>query len=429
MKLKAAYFIQEVIDFCDESLHTNLKEVDEVKPFQSIKELIKQKFSGYHLNNIEERELTPTPIQSVIFNFFSRGIPTRCTFKCEEYLLNKFSGYRDNSVASAIREQIFGNQGEEVYLKNYKLLKLLELPILIGQIHKTLALICIICPKETINVFTDLVDEDLANHAVDEFNEVLQAFINLITTPYNKRINLTEQVNADYKLLKSDYNLIDGIDNKFSNNNKVHYKDYGEQTEYADEAGEVISRFEVKDKEMHESLVLLLKNTFRFEGFKPGQQSIIRRILLKKDVIGLLPTGGGKSLCYQLCGLLQPGLTVVVDPINSLMKDQELKLHEHGINQSVFINSLLPYKERDLRLENISNGRYLFLFISPERFHIVKYRSALEAAKKNGTKFHYVVIDEAHVVSEWYPSQQLHHNILNPLTRQQFINPIDGVVR
>jgi len=144
-----------------------------------------------------------------------------------------------------------------------------------------------------------------------------------------------------------------------------------------------------------------MQNTFRFKSFSAGQEQIVRRVLLNKSTIGLLPTGGGKSLTYQLAGLTQLGITVIVDPINSLMKDQESKLHQFGINQSAYVNTMLGQDEMSDRLENISLSKYLFIFLSPERFQIKKFRNAFRSARKNDAYFHYVVIDEAHVISEW----------------------------
>ncbi len=119
-------------------------------------------------------------------------------------------------------------------------------------------------------------------------------------------------------------------------------------------------------------------------------------------MIGLLPTGGGKSLTYQLAGMMQPGTTIVIDPIRSLMIDQYNGLKEIGIDKCEFINSTLSTAERNYNQHNLlAKGQLQFLFVSPERFVIDEFRKALDNATKDGHCFAYAVIDEVHCVSEW----------------------------
>ena len=159
--------------------------------------------------------------------------------------------------------------------------------------------------------------------------------------------------------------------------------------------------FEYKTQKQQKALEYFLQNIFRKNKFRPGQESIINRAIQTKDVIGLLPTGGGKSLTYQLCGLLQPGVTVVVDPINSLMKDQYDKLLDNGITKSAFINSSISKEEKESHLNLLAEGKYQFIFISPERFQIQAFRDSLLICKNHNVFYSYAVIDEAHCVSEW----------------------------
>ena len=390
MYLQASYIIDEVKDF----LNGKLK-----KPIES---LVESRFSSYKLESIEINPDVWTPIHKVIFNYFSRGIPTRCTLKIEEYLLEKFGNYtiHDTNLDEVIG-QLFNDQTIDSYLDSYDLLKIIEYPIQVARIHKALAAFLPEANEKEILVFFDLLDLEFSELIVEEFNDHIKAFYDLcpdMPCDIFRLVENREKAHLDLSLIE---HVAMQKPPTFKYGQAVLYKDYGRQVEDIDESQKVFSRFKVHEKEMHKSLLFLLMQTFRFDSFNPGQQEILRRILLRQDVIGLLPTGGGKSLCYQFGGLLQPGLMVVVDPINSLMKDQELKLHQHGINRSAFINSMLQHDERDKRLERIAQAYYLFLFISPERFHIAKYRSKLEAAKQQGTAFHYVVIDEAHVVSEW----------------------------
>lgn len=150
-----------------------------------------------------------------------------------------------------------------------------------------------------------------------------------------------------------------------------------------------------------ENIEYFIQYFFRKKSFRDGQLPIINRALSQKSVIGLLPTGGGKSLTYQLVALLQPGSTIVVDPIKSLMFDQYKSLREIGITRAAFINSSLSAAERNYATKGLELGQYQFVFVSPERYVIEKFREALMSATKNNIFFAYVVIDEVHCVSEW----------------------------
>jgi ATP-dependent DNA helicase RecQ len=149
-------------------------------------------------------------------------------------------------------------------------------------------------------------------------------------------------------------------------------------------------------------LKLLLQDIFRKTDFRVGQLPILNRALQLQTVIGLLPTGGGKSLTYQLASMLQPGMTIVIDPIRSLMIDQFNGLREIGIDKCEFINSTLTTAERIFNQNQLlAKGQLQFLFVSPERFVIDDFRKALDNARKDGHCFSYAVIDEVHCVSEW----------------------------
>lgn len=153
-----------------------------------------------------------------------------------------------------------------------------------------------------------------------------------------------------------------------------------------------------------QSLKYFLRSIFRKNDFRTGQLPILNRSLQGLSVIGLLPTGGGKSLTYQLSAMMQPGICMVIDPIISLMQDQVTGLKRHWIDACVFVNSTIKNQdERAKRQKLISEGKALFFFISPERLLIEDFRSYLEGmgAQSNPVYFSYCVIDEAHCVSEW----------------------------
>lgn len=143
-----------------------------------------------------------------------------------------------------------------------------------------------------------------------------------------------------------------------------------------------------------------LRTLFRKETFWRGQMDIIERVLRREDVIGLLPTGAGKSITFQLPALLSPGLSLVIDPIKSLMQDQVENLASVGIMDSVQINSDTASKEKPLIEWQFSQGEFRLVFISPERLQVKDFRDRL-ASTTGKRPVSYVVIDEAHCVSEW----------------------------
>lgn len=144
-----------------------------------------------------------------------------------------------------------------------------------------------------------------------------------------------------------------------------------------------------------------LQEIFRKSDFRPGQIPILDRAMRGLSVIGLLPTGGGKSLTYQLAGMLQPGLVMVVDPLQSLMVDQVKGLERLGIDSCQYLNSSLRGQDRDKAMAKVTSGNAKFVFISPERLSIPSFRFALAEMADNDLYFSYGVIDEVHCVSEW----------------------------
>lgn len=151
--------------------------------------------------------------------------------------------------------------------------------------------------------------------------------------------------------------------------------------------------------EQADKLRYFLQLLFRKEDFREGQLPIISRALQLKSVIGLLPTGGGKSLTYQIASLLQPGVSIVVDPLVSLMKDQYDGLIKCGIDICTYINSTVANKTE--RENEMKESKQLFVFLSPERLAIFRFRQSLRSMQDNHVYFAYGVIDEVHCVSEW----------------------------
>jgi ATP-dependent DNA helicase RecQ len=138
-----------------------------------------------------------------------------------------------------------------------------------------------------------------------------------------------------------------------------------------------------------------LKQYFGYSEFRPLQQEIITDALADRDVFALMPTGGGKSLCFQLPALLRDGLTIVVSPLISLMKDQVDALQASGI-AATFLNSTLKADEARTRLRGVHRGEYRLLYVAPERLMLDSFLE--RALNLNITQF---AIDEAHCISEW----------------------------
>lgn len=172
----------------------------------------------------------------------------------------------------------------------------------------------------------------------------------------------------------------------------LHFKDLTEKLEN--------DHYKVIEEQLA-PMKYLLQSLFRKRSFRPGQLPILNLALGAKPVIGLLPTGGGKSLTYQLAALLQPGHVLVVDPIKSLMHDQLEGLRQNLITNSTYLNSSVRGEDRLMANEDIQEGRSQFVFVSPERLQIPGFRSQLTALYQQQRFFSYAVIDEAHCVSEW----------------------------
>ena len=153
-----------------------------------------------------------------------------------------------------------------------------------------------------------------------------------------------------------------------------------------------------------ESLRFFLSNLFlpflEEVEFREGQVGIVGSALSRHSTIGLLPTGSGKSICYQLSAVLQPAVSFVVCPIKSLMYDQKADLDAIGFSRSNYITSDLKPEEKVRVQRNFGSGKYFYVFISPERFQTHQFRREMTAIGLDMV-FAYAVIDEAHCLSEW----------------------------
>ena len=139
----------------------------------------------------------------------------------------------------------------------------------------------------------------------------------------------------------------------------------------------------------------LLQHYFGYPEFRPGQEKLVDGILAGRDVFGIMPTGGGKSICYQLPGLMLPGVTLVVSPLISLMHDQVMALKAAGI-PGAYVNSSLTFPQLRAVYRNMLQGRYKIIYVAPER---LESEGFLDAVMQMNISM--VAVDEAHCISQW----------------------------
>lgn len=146
---------------------------------------------------------------------------------------------------------------------------------------------------------------------------------------------------------------------------------------------------------MPSSPASILKDIFGYDGFRPLQLEIISNVLARKDTLAIMPTGGGKSLCYQIPALIFPGLTVVVSPLIALMKDQVEQLNELGV-PALFLNSSLSFEEYQENMQQVRSGQIKLLYVAPETLLTPRLFNLL-----SDVSLDCLTIDEAHCISEW----------------------------
>ncbi|MEN9000828.1 MAG: RecQ family ATP-dependent DNA helicase, partial [Flavobacteriales bacterium] len=139
----------------------------------------------------------------------------------------------------------------------------------------------------------------------------------------------------------------------------------------------------------------ILKQYWGYDTFRDSQEAIIDSVLSKKNSLALLPTGGGKSICYQVPGMVNEGICIVVSPLIALMKDQVQNLKKRGI-KAIAIFSGMNKREIDIALDNCVYGDIKFLYVSPERMLTDIFRARVQKMKVN-----LIAVDEAHCISQW----------------------------
>ncbi|MDC3416830.1 DNA helicase RecQ [Aquibacillus salsiterrae] len=146
---------------------------------------------------------------------------------------------------------------------------------------------------------------------------------------------------------------------------------------------------------MIEKAEQLLTEYYGYDTFRPGQKAVIQHLLVQKNALAIMPTGGGKSICYQIPGLTLSGTAVIISPLISLMKDQVDALTSLGVS-ATYINSSVSSDEQYERLKALRDGRYQFVYVAPERFEIQSFIETLRSIEIS-----LVAFDEAHCISQW----------------------------
>ena len=139
----------------------------------------------------------------------------------------------------------------------------------------------------------------------------------------------------------------------------------------------------------------ILKQFFGYDKFKPGQKEIISSILSGQNILAILPTGGGKSLCYQIPALVCPTFSIVISPLIALMKDQVDSINKRE-KIAAYINSTLDYRESEKVLQDVAEMRIKLLYLSPEKLDNKQFAERISLLKP-----YYIFVDEAHCISEW----------------------------
>lgn len=223
------------------------------------------------------------------------------------------------------------------------------------------------------------------------------------------KLNLIESRRVEDFVYYQEYINIDfSINKRYTDENEINKKviyirgDYFDRINYFKVSATDSICYEV-DKENRkcvEALEFLLKSIFGYDKFRDGQLPIIINSLQGEDTVGILPTGSGKSICYQLVALLQPCISFVVCPIKSLIYDQEENLKKVYISNVASITGDKDGEEKAEIINSFSNEKYQFIFISPERFQSKVFRQSLEDLNLYST-VGLAVIDEVHCLSEW----------------------------
>lgn len=253
--------------------------------------------------------------------------------------------------------------------------------------------------------------DDFAELAVEDLFLWFDNLCKLLKIKFNRpKFNIINCSNYDkFKYNENTIHIDFSLLKRWTDENEIHKNILFVRNDYMDDAdyfkvstSDPIKYNIIQDGDDSDlpALEFMLMNIFGYKEFTAGQLPIIINTLRGNVTIGLLPTGGGKSLCYQLTALLQPCVSFVVVPIKSLMQDQKENLDGRFITRTNFISSDQEAGEKDEIGRKFSKGKYFFIWISPERFQITRFREYLKHLNENQT-IALAVIDEVHCLSEW----------------------------
>ena len=384
------------------------------------------------------------PILAVLNNIITRGLPTKCSSFIENALNSEFKYSKQTEQYGTIKYKISDKHNLQ---HNEDLLR--KIPLAVARIQKVI-IEAVITGKISISDknWKVLVKESDIPCSALAFYDMKEMFNHL--TALSKDYDSLSFPDVELHIISEKYNnsALHLNAAKYKSSNQVNKEQYFDMVidiaidEEIDAANVQFSEFHAKndcyfnvrssnevyaEREIYTSDPIIYKpiteinpqgghieieNTvthlnyfltllFRKSNFRPGQLPILNRALQTKGVIGLLPTGGGKSLTYQLAAMLQPGVTVIIDPLKSLMEDQYDGLINTGIDCCTFINSGLAKEEKDANELKMEQSQVIFTFLSPERLCIYEFRERLQNMHNLNVYFSYGVIDEVHCVSEW----------------------------
>lgn len=247
--------------------------------------------------------------------------------------------------------------------------------------------------KDLFNDFNIVLDHkyklpDIVIKKVNEFSNK-----NNIKIDFSVLKRWNDEIDKDTIKIRTDY--FDFYNVPLSRNKKLNFYE-SSSIDYS----QFIYDKNIKYNVNEEKLINLLKRLYNYDYFQKGQIPILKNILKGNDTIGILPTGGGKSLCFQLPSILQLGVTIIVSPITSLIRDQIAELEELGISRCQYISADNSIFQEDI-YNKIIKGNIKYLIISPERFQQKKFREDFLRILSNENKISYFVIDEVHCLSEW----------------------------
>lgn len=342
------------------------------------------------------------PIFALVSNLISRGIPTYASEYVTTALSHQEKREKEKSLITIARIQ---KTIVEAMITGRLNLQCEEWKILIIEDSTNVAHLAI---KDFTEMYSNLIamTENFEGmllprmnvinvgsaNSDDEFDMIIDVSIDKFADPEHVMFSKYKTKNDCYFIVRSSRSVYEP--RVLYTTERIKYKSFVEK----ESSGKYI-----ENETIVSHLRYFLRLIFRKEYFRPGQLPILNRALRLKSVIGLLPTGGGKSLTYQLAAMLQPGVTLVVDPLKGLMKDQYDGLLKTGIDCISYINSdvTMYHEEAHRREQALTGSQIQIMFLSPERLSIYRFREVLRSMRESNVYFAYGVIDEVHCVSEW----------------------------